>query len=150
MAGMVPSFKTPLVLDINQISNYRLSNSTFRYNRVNTLVREALRKRFGITQNINEEVYDLVLEFSPETGQFVKNHLWHYSQFFELLPNRNYLLRLRCGINRELVGWIFQWMGNVKIIGPDILIQYYREQLTIMLQNLQGESLGYTNIFQPV
>lgn len=150
VAGVMPGLKGALVLDINQISKFSLSNNTFLFKGQKALVNEELQKRFGITQNIDEHTYEILLEFSPVTGHFVKNHLWHHSQVFETMKNGNYLLRLQCGINRELVGWIFQWMGNVKIIAPAILAGYYQEQLYRMLKNQQGEDLSYTNIFQPV
>jgi len=49
-----------------------------------------------------------------------------------------------------LFGWIFRWMGNVKIIGPKKLKDLYLEQLTIMNKNYaSNQALSYTNIFKP-
>jgi hypothetical protein len=59
-------------------------------------------------------------------------------------------MKMHCGINRELFGWIFRWMGNVKIIGPAILKDLYLEQLDIMNKNYAtNKTLDYSNIFKP-
>lgn len=80
-----------------------------------------LEKLFGITNNINEHIYDVELEISSTLGEFIKRRTWHPSQTFNLLENGNYLMTLKCGINRELVGWIFSWMTNIKVIKPNLL-----------------------------
>lgn len=42
-------------------------------------------------------------------------------------------MTMHCGINRELVGWIFMWMTNVRVLNPpvlrQILLDKYREVL---------------------
>ena len=59
-------------------------------------------------------------------------------------------MKMYCGINRELFGWIFRWMGNVKIIGPEKLKDLYIEQLAIINKNYEtNQSLTYTNLFKP-
>jgi predicted DNA-binding transcriptional regulator YafY len=83
---------------------------------------------FGITNNIDDEVYDIELEISSTLGEFLKRRTWHSSQKFSILENGNYLLILKCGISRELVGWIFNWMTNIKVIKPDILKDLIREK----------------------
>ena len=92
-----------------------------------------LMKRFGITENINNEIYNIEIEFTELTGTFVKNQFWHPTQKFTVLENGNYLMKLHCGINRELVGWIFQWMSNVRVLKPEILkdavLSKYRDVL---------------------
>ena len=52
-----------------------------------------------------------------------------------------------CGINRELLGWLFSWMYNVKIIGPPELIDYYKKSLAKITQIHGSENLVYRNIF---
>ncbi|MET4080671.1 putative DNA-binding transcriptional regulator YafY [Pedobacter sp. UYP30] len=47
-------------------------------------------------------------------------------------------MKMECGINLELVGWLFQWMGNVKIVEPTILKDLYQQQLDKMLGLQQG------------
>ncbi|MNG35937.1 hypothetical protein D3C85_1814520 [compost metagenome] len=59
-------------------------------------------------------------------------------------------MTMKCGINRELVGWIFQWMYNVRIIEPVILQDYYNQTLRKITGNGKSEKhLVYDNIFEP-
>ena len=92
-------------------------------------------KRFGVTNNIDNTTYSIELEFTDITGNFIKNYYWHANQSFTKNKNGNWLMKFESGINRELIGWIFQWMGNVKIKSPKKLIALYKEQLVIMNNN---------------
>jgi predicted DNA-binding transcriptional regulator YafY len=87
---------------------------------------------FGITNNIDQNVYTIELEISEMLGQFIKRREWHTSQRLSILENGNYLLTLQCGINRELVGWIFSWMTNIKVIHPPELVTIVRNKLEEM------------------
>jgi predicted Zn-ribbon and HTH transcriptional regulator len=140
-----------LVLDVNQIAkNYQILDFIPKKKNLLKKVNAELENRFGVTQNMDNTVYKIELEFSSTTGLYVKEHHWHNSQKdFELLSNGNYLMTMTCGINRELVGWIFQWMGNVKIINPPELKKLYKQQLYKMNALQQGDDLVYSNIFQP-
>ena len=149
VAGWVPSSKHFLTLDIYQITEFKVRNETFAFKKQRKQIEEDLNKRFGITQNIDDQIHQIVLEFSSGTGKFVEQHVWHQSQVRKHLPNGNLEFSLTCGINRELLGWIFQWMGNVKIIKPEILKIYYNEQLRKMSDLQNGAELTYSNIFQP-
>ena len=55
-------------------------------------------------------------------------------------------MKFESGINRELIGWIFQWMGNVRINSPKKLIDLYKEQLIIMHHNYtNAKAFQYNN-----
>ena len=95
--------------------------------------------RFGITDNMNNEIYDIEIEFSELTGEFVKHHFWHHSQNFSKLSTGNYVMTLRCGINRELVGWIFQWMSNARVIKPESLQELVKEKHREILDNYESD-----------
>ncbi|MBD3749957.1 MAG: WYL domain-containing protein [Sphingobacteriales bacterium] len=60
-----------------------------------------LENLFGITNNIDEHIYDIELEISSTLGEFIKRRSWHPTQIFNLLENGNYLMTMRCGINRN-------------------------------------------------
>lgn len=106
-----------------------------------------LKKRFGISKNTDNKIYDIELQFSESTGVFVEKFFWHSSQEFKYTNNRNVLMKLECGINRELVGWIFQWMKNVKINKPKELIDKYNEMLEGINKNRDKNQVLSTNIF---
>lgn len=106
-----------------------------------------LKKRFGISKNIDNKIYDIELLFSESTGVFIEKFFWHSSQEFKKTNNKNVLMKLECGINRELVGWIFQWMKNVKINKPKELIDKYNEMLEGINRNKEKFQIPSTNIF---
>ena len=57
-------------------------------------------------------------------------------------------MTMRCGINRELGGWIFQWMNNVKIIEPPELIALYQDIVNkINANNQKNAKLQSVNLF---
>lgn len=105
-----------------------------------------LNTRFGVTKNIDAKVYDIKIEIANVLVTFIKNHHWHTSQKITKEKN-NYYLHLKCGINRELIGWLCLWMYNVKIIHPPILQEYYNKTLHKMQLNTENQiPLVYRNI----
>lgn len=149
-AGFTEKKNEFITIDLSKIIAYNITNQTFAHKKALPLAKAELQKRFGLTGNIDNEVYDIELEFSSITGEFLSHYQWHESQTFSILKNGNYLMKMHCGINRELFGWIFRWMGNVKIIGPAILKDLYLEQLDIMNRNYAtNKTLDYSNIFKP-
>ncbi len=148
VAGVIPATKQCLVLDLNQVMGYKLTNDKFPVKQSQSLIESNLKNRFGISNNIDEKVYTVVLEFNAFTGKYVQNFFWHHSQQFEELPGGNWKLTLKCGLNRELLGWIYQWMADVKIISPAALIAIYSQQLKLIKKAQHSDSF-YSNITQP-
>lgn len=149
VAGIIEASKRCLVLDLYQMTGFKLSNQSFPFKKENSILDRNLKARFGVGQNINDEVYDVIIEFASLTGEFVKSHVWHHSQTFELLPNGNVRLHLKCGINRELIGWTYMWMGHAKIIQPQILKDYHMEQMNSIREVNQSDQLVYNDFRQP-
>lgn len=149
-AGFIAKKNIFITIDLSKIVAYTITNQTFENKKAVPLAKAALQKRFGLTANIDDEIYDIELEFSSITGEFISHYNWHATQSFTRLKNGNYLLKMQCGINRELFGWIFRWMGNVKIIGPKKLKELYLQQLDIINKNYSSDQrLHYSNIFKP-
>ena len=114
-------------------------------------VEKELRKRFGISQNIDERIYTVELSFSKGTGAFINKQFWSEELTCQEIDN-GWLVTIQCGINRELVGWLYQWMSNVRVIGPPQLKTLYDEQLQRMLTitNEQPNApLPFSNAFLP-
>ena len=106
-----------------------------------------LHNRFGVTKNINSETYAIKIEISSVLAGFIKSHHWHSSQKF-YKKSGNTLMVLNCGINRELLGWLFQWMYNIRVIEPKILKDYYEKTIKEIQNNsVSKTSLVYRNIF---
>ena len=54
------------------------------------------------------------------------------------------------GINREHIRWLFQWIYNVRIIKPQILVDKYDQALKEMVATRNGiRPFKYRNIFEP-
>lgn len=120
-----------ILLALSQITEYRLTNQPFRHESLLSHFETEMENRFGITENMNSEVYDVKLEFSEALGCFIKDNYWHPTQQMQQQKNGNFIMTMRCGINRELVGWIFMWMTNVRVISPpklkECVMAKYRE-----------------------
>jgi hypothetical protein len=151
MAGFIVKKNIFITIDLSKIVAYNITNQTFAYKESLPLAKAELQKRFGLTANIDNEIYAIELEFASITGEFISHYNWHITQTFTTLKNGNYRMKMHCGINRELFGWIFRWMGNVKIVGPKKLKDLYLEQLAIINQNhSSNQPLMYSNIFKPL
>ena len=150
ISGYLKESNQLLILGLEQISKYKLTNVPFDNSSYLHHLETELSRRFGITQNINNEVYDIKLEFTERTGTFVHKQFWDETQRFERLENGNFLMYLNCGINRELIGWIFQWMSNVKVIKPETLkelvVEKHREIVRIYEYDIE---LVSNNSFRP-
>ena len=96
----------------------------------------------------NSNINTIQIEISNVLSEFIQNHTWHHSQQFEKKKGK-ILLTLTCGINRELLGWLLQWMYTIKIIEPKILRTYYERTIKeILAVHDAKKSLVYKNIFE--
>lgn len=140
--------KKVVVYEIGQFVNVSVLKSGFIRAQYEAQINQELANRFGITKNINDKVYDIKLEFTSVTGALVSKYHWHHSEKF-VKENGNWIMTMRCGINRELVGWLFQWMDNVRVIEPVLLQEQYNLILSKMSKNVaSNETLVYRNHFE--
>lgn len=144
-----------LVFQIDHIV-WEIHESIKAQKNLQKIVEDNLKIRFGVTQNYDEQPHTVKLLFSDTTGKFISEQKWHHSQQVTVEPESNgkvnYRLTFNCGINRELVGWLFQWMSNVKVLGPQKLIDLYNEQLRLMTEIAAQPAetpLAYRNEFAP-
>ncbi|MCW3075223.1 MAG: hypothetical protein JWP69_2292 [Flaviaesturariibacter sp.] len=150
LCGLEEATKKLMILALEQIIQYETTNDMFDASLFIENMEVQLGNRFGVTENMENRVYAIQIEFSKLTGDFVKNHFWHHSQQFDELENGNWIMNLHCGINRELVGWIFQWMSNAKVHQPLVLKELVENRLRDTLQLYTGEKGVYSNnVFRP-
>ncbi|MFV0607483.1 MAG: WYL domain-containing protein [Niabella sp.] len=109
------------IISFDMLASFIATNDIFNPKKYIRRLIGFFNAHFGISPNINDKIYSIELEFAGGTGAFIKNFFWHNTQKTKLLKNGNTLLSLQCGINRELVGWIFQWMNNVQVKKPLLL-----------------------------
>jgi hypothetical protein len=144
--GYESVFNSFITIDISKILQLDLTRKTFAYKKLVESSKNEMKNRFGISNNIDQRSYKIQLEFTSVTGEFISHYFWHHSQQFVKTETGNWLLKIEAGINRELLGWIFQWMGNVRIIKPKILSDLYLEQFVIITQNYsKRKDLKYKN-----
>lgn len=136
------------VFEIGQLKTIKICDEGFNWEIDSKIVDVELPKRFGISNNIDSKIYDIKLQFSEATGSFVSKFRWHHSQNKITLDNKNYIIEFKCGINRELVGWIYQWMNNVKIIEPQKLIDIYEKTNKSIINLKTTEKLQSVNHFE--
>lgn len=145
LSGFAKDSGRLIILALEQIKKYRLTNEMFDQQALLLRLEEQMLRRFGITENIDDEVYDIEIEFSTLTGNFVKNQHWHPTQKFEMLSDENLLMKMRCGINRELVGFIFQWMSNAKVINPPGLVKMVADKYQEIFNMYENEEELFSN-----
>ncbi len=147
IGGWNPQKKQIQIFGINQISEFSIEDKKFKLNKIKQKFHEELDKRFGVTKNIDENVYEIKIEISKVLGNFIKSHYWHKTQKIQVKDNKTFLF-LKCGINRELLGWLFQWMYNIRVIEPKILKDYYEKTIKEIQNNSVSKTpLVYRNIF---
>lgn len=135
------------VFGIRQLVQIKIGKPFFDQNNLKDLVANELNKRFGITKNMDERIYDIKIEFTSATGRFIEDHHWHSSQKITK-KDGNYIITMQCGINRELMGWLFQWMYNAKVIEPPILKDFYKRTLQECKATVKKQTpFVYKNIF---
>lgn len=134
------------VFEINGLGKILETEHPFTVKNGLKKVQLQFKKRFGISKNIDDNVYTIVLEIASVLAKFLEQHYWHYSQKFSKHNGKHYLT-LTCGINRELLGWLFQWMYNIKIIEPPLLHSLYEKSLEEMYKiHYQKIPLVYKNL----
>lgn len=134
VSGFLKENNQMIFLGMDQIEEYKLTNDPFDNKGCLTEIEKEMLKRFGLNQNINSQVYDIELKFTEILGAFVSNQFWHPTQKFLQLENGDYIMTMTCGINIELVGWIFEWMSDVKVLKPEILKNAVIDKLKLIIK----------------
>lgn len=136
------------IFKINQLVEYQTLRRSKQYDYDKLLVGFDIYAKtlFGMTKNIDDNIYKIKLEFSSVTGTYIETFVWHHSQKLKRKDN-TIIMTLKCGINRELVGWIFMWMYNVRIVEPPELQDYYSKTIKKIEEINTDKPLFYKNIF---
>ena len=87
------------------------------------------------------------IELANVIADFLAHHHWHATQQFSKQSGKT-IVTFQCGINRELLGWLFQWLYNIKILEPPILKDYFEKTIhEISAVHQAKKPLVYRNIF---
>jgi predicted DNA-binding transcriptional regulator YafY len=73
-------------------------------------------RAFGIIDD--EDVLDVVLQFTPDQAPYVRERLWHPTQQVEVLPEGALLLRFSASGRFEIERWVLGWGDQVEVLAP--------------------------------
>lgn len=128
-----------IVLALVQMKEFETTNEMFDHSVYVNTFNEQLAARFGVTENISEHIYDIEIEFSQFVGEYISTYYWHPSTQISKKRNGVYIMNLRCGINRELLSWIFQFASLAKVKKPTLLremvLQYLETTIELYRQD---------------
>jgi len=142
ISGIAPAYNDKVVIyALDKNLRFRLTNETFSRKKYTKPYHQKLKAFFGISDPMNNKVYNIKLEFTHSFGESFKNFFWHESQQWKQLKNGNYMLQLQCGIGRELIGFIALGLDKVKVVQPKVLrelmIKKFKISAEINEKNLQ-------------
>lgn len=126
-----------VVIGFDAFEELTPTNEIFKSKKYIELYNQFTKTHFGVTQNIVEKVYNIELEIDQVTGYYMSQFFWHYDQKFELKENKKFRMTFSCGLNGELVGWIIQWMNNLRVVKP--------KQLLTMVNNIHQDCIDLNN-----
>ncbi len=129
MAAIEDEIDRLIILSIVQLKEFVTTNDMFDHSAYVHITQEQMDRRFGISENLDAQIYQIELEFSRAAGEYISSHFWHPTANYEIKKCGNYIMTLTCGINRELISWICQFMSLVKVINPPELKKIILEQL---------------------
>ena len=119
---------------------FTLTNDPFNRKKYLKAYTQKFKNLFGISDPLNNKIYNIKLEFTDSFGSSMKSFYWHNSEKWTLLKNGNYMMHLQCGIGRELVGFIAGGLDKIKIHQPkilkDLMIKKFRQSALVNEKNL--------------
>lgn len=127
------------VLPVANIIRFTVTNHVFTPTPLYAKLETYLNSTFGVVPNYDDKIYDIEIELAGTTGEYIRSMNWHASQAFENLPNGNVLMRMHCGINRELIGFIMYFLNNAKVLKPAKLKKLVIEKLQHTLDTYESE-----------
>lgn len=114
---------------VDKDTRFHLTNKTFNRQKLEATYNQQMQTVFGISDPMDPQVYDIKIEFTEKYAQSWQRYFWHASQRWELLPNGNCMLHLRCSIGRELFGFLGYGLDKVKVHQPKVLKDLYERKL---------------------
>lgn len=90
-----------------------------------------LRDSFGV--HSGEGQYDVVLRFSQQVADYIREKRWHDSQELRELKGGGVELRLKLSSLAEIERWILGWGGNARVIRPKELAASVRKAAEAIL-----------------
>lgn len=121
IAGVAKKNRQLLIFAIDKNLQFRLTNMAFDRGKFISMYNRKLATLFGISDPVDDRVYNVKIEFTGGYGESFKNFYWHHSQKWTRLKNGNYMLSMHCSIGWELVGFVAMGLDKVKVHEPKSL-----------------------------
>ena len=96
-------------------------------------LQEYCNKSFSIYQ---EEPLNITLEFDKRVADDVLNYHFHPTQKIKQLENGNIEVKFTSGGTQAICYELFKWGTSVKIKKPHAFKSYYKQYLSVVLDNL--------------
>ncbi len=91
-----------------------------------------LRDSFGV--HSAEGLFEVVIQFSENVADYIREKKWHASQELRELKNGGVELHLKLSSLAEIQRWILGWAGNAIVIRPPELAQSVKEAAQKILE----------------
>jgi len=79
--------------------------------------------RSGFQLHAGEDVEEVLVWFSPNKAQFIRERKWHPSQSIAEQPDGSLILHLKTGGLVEVRNWVLQFADDAEVLKPDKLRQ---------------------------
>ena len=80
-----------------------------------------LRDSFGV--HSGNETFDVIVRFSENVSDYIREKKWHLSQQLRELPKGGVELRLKLSSLVEIQRWILGWGGDAVVVAPPVLCE---------------------------
>jgi hypothetical protein len=130
-------FKSEVNFTIDIDFKYSLTNQAFKRSKYLKQYKIAMDNNFGLATPINDKLYNIKLEFTDSYALSMQRFILHHTQVWKPQKNGNSMLYLRCGISRELVGFLAAGLDKIKVHQPKILRDFMNKKYaeSIMVNN---------------
>lgn len=96
-------------------------------------VEEYLSSGWGLMRGMTEPAQDVELIFSPTSGRWVAEELWHSSQETAWLEDGRLCFRVHIQITPEFQRWVFRYGSEVTVVRPASLRQWVHDEAAAIL-----------------
>lgn len=141
ITGLIADTKILLICLVSQHFKFELTNQTFNRQKNLKKYKEQSQARFGIPKPINGKEYHIKIEFSEGFGLSMQQSFLHETASWKKLKTGNYLLQMKCGINRELIGFLGFSLDKVKVHQPKLLRDLLVKKFANTLELYNGKEV---------
>jgi proteasome accessory factor B len=114
-----------------RIKSVRATGSRFEKVRGFSL-EQRLKDSFGVHSGAGQ--YDVVIRFTPEVADYIREKRWHHSQELKELRGGGVELKLRLSSLGEVERWVLSWAGRATVMRPRELVDRVKQAAEAILR----------------